>query len=345
MPDKKQDLNQFGTAKPSQSGDPQHCAQCEAMLTDALDGTLSPAEQATFDLHLLSCVSCSDMMADAQRGAAWLEMLKYPRPEPTSALVDRILANTTGTATSVNRGVKTDSPAPFLVPSNTILGQPALGMYQKSGLASSKVLPFRSRFAAGFNIRTIGHNLLQPRLAMTAAMAFFSLALTLNLTGLKLSQLRASDLRPSSLKRSLSEANAHVIRYYDNLRVVYELESRVHDLQHSSETENSLPATAPAQPASDNPDATPSGGQPNQPDQYQQKPKNKPAPRPGTSRRESPASNPSSNSHYVVADFVNRVPVPPFALHPLQNLARLSPDTAPCIAHDSPVKIKEGRLV
>ena len=72
MATNKQDLNQFGSAKPTQSGDPQHCAQCEAMLTDALDGTLSPADQAAFDLHLLSCTACSSMMADAQRGAAWL---------------------------------------------------------------------------------------------------------------------------------------------------------------------------------------------------------------------------------------------------------------------------------
>ena len=49
MPTNKQDLNQFGSAKPAQSGDPQLCAQCEAMLTDALDGTLSAADQAAFD--------------------------------------------------------------------------------------------------------------------------------------------------------------------------------------------------------------------------------------------------------------------------------------------------------
>ena len=43
------DFNQFGSVKPSQGSNPQHCAQCEAMLSDALDGTLSAADQATFD--------------------------------------------------------------------------------------------------------------------------------------------------------------------------------------------------------------------------------------------------------------------------------------------------------
>ena len=90
------DLNQFGSAKPPQSADAQHCAQCEAMLTDALDGTLSAADQAAFDLHLIGCPSCTTMLADAQRGAAWLEMLKSPRPSLRPPCSNRILAQTSG---------------------------------------------------------------------------------------------------------------------------------------------------------------------------------------------------------------------------------------------------------
>src|SRR5260370_8124889 len=66
------------------------------MLSDALDGTLSAADQATFDLHLAGCPSCATMLADAQRGAAWMEMLKSPRPEPPPALLERIFAQTSG---------------------------------------------------------------------------------------------------------------------------------------------------------------------------------------------------------------------------------------------------------
>ena len=91
------DFNQFGSVKPGQgSSNPQHCAQCEAMLSDALDGTLSAADQATFDLHLVGCPSCATMLADAQRGTAWMEMLKSPRPEPPTALLERIIAQTSG---------------------------------------------------------------------------------------------------------------------------------------------------------------------------------------------------------------------------------------------------------
>ena len=345
MPTNKQDLNQFGSAKPTQSGDPQHCAQCEAMLTDALDGTLSAADQAAFDLHLLGCGTCSTMMADAQRGAAWLEMLKSPRPEPPVALLDRILAQTSGQISGATSDKTTPLPVPFLVPSNTLLGRPALSGTGIS-LQATNVIPFRSRFAA-FNLRSIGHTLLQPRLAMTAAMAFFSIALTLNLTGVHISQLRASDLRPSSLKRSFYEANAHVVRYYDNLRVVYELESRVHELQNASDSNsdstNPTPAVAPSDSTS-KPTQKPSGNQPAaQPDQQNQQQDQKqdkqsrPRPSPGSSRRESPIGNLQQ-----VADADTRNPVSSHAPYLPQPLATLLPSVKPS---NNIRRVQEGRLV
>src|SRR5258708_15911972 len=66
------------------------------MLSDALDGTLSATDQATFDLHLAGCPSCASMFADAKQGIAWMEMLKSPRPEPPTALLERIIAQTSG---------------------------------------------------------------------------------------------------------------------------------------------------------------------------------------------------------------------------------------------------------
>ncbi|CAN5670960.1 hypothetical protein BH10ACI4_BH10ACI4_25410 [soil metagenome] len=318
------DYNQFGSSKPTQSGDPQHCAQCEAMLTDALDGTLTPAEQTVFDLHLMNCTPCSEMVADAKRGAAWLEMLKTPRPEPSSDLLERILAQTSGVnaaQTSANTLPAKSGSGPYLVPSNTLLGRPTAGL--ANTYAASNVLPFRSRFGSGFNLRAVGHTLLQPRLAMTAAMAFFSVALTMNLTGVKISQLHASDLRPSSLKRSISEANAHVVRYYDNLRVVYELESRVHDLQSSSDTDTT---SAPLKSAPADSDSKPAGSQPGQQNQDKPEKEARPRPKPGTSRRE----DPHVNLRYVVAQADTDSTQVPAAVQPaLSTLALLFPSTAP----------------
>lgn len=241
---------------------------------DALDGALPPADQAAFDLHTVGCAACTDMLSDARRGAAWMEMLREPRPEPPAALLERIIAETSGKV-----AVPEESPA---VPQNTLLGRPMLvpAPIAAETQVNGNLLPFPSRVAANLRLRSIGQAMLQPRLAMTAAMAFFSIALTLNLTGVRVTQLRASDLKPANLKRTFYSANAHVVRYYDNLVVVYELESRVHELQRSSEAEtpaNSEPVEKSAPKPANGPADQPGDQKPRQ---------NKPGP--GTSRRELP---------------------------------------------------------
>jgi hypothetical protein len=297
------DFNQFGSAKPGNLGgpsNPQHCAQCEAMLSDALDGTLSAADQATFDLHLIGCPSCSTMLADARRGAAWMDMLKSPRPEPPTALLERIIAQTSGkTASEAKPAIVLGSNDRLRTP-NTILGQPTLvPSATQPTFASANVIPFRTRITHGF--RSLGHTMLQPRLAMTAAMAFFSIALTLNLTGVRLTDLRASDFKPSSIMRTAYAAKARVVRYSDNLRVVYELESRVRDLQQRSSDDdrsagsNGSNGTTNTQAPQNDPAANPKPAGSQQPDDQNPGPK-KPdqkqtKPNPGSSRRETPSGS------------------------------------------------------
>lgn len=296
------EFNQFGSAQSPQFGEAEHCSRCEAMLADALDGTLSPAEQAMFDLHMATCSTCSAMLADARRGADWLEMLKSPRPEPSAALFERILAQTC----NAELDAQTAAGQPQLVTNkkragnglwqpSTILGHSgpvSVGTMRPAGAyASTNVLPFRSRVAADFNLRSIGQTLLQPRLAMTAAMAFFSIALTLNITGVRISQLRVSDLRPTNIQRNIVQANASVHRYYDNLKVVYELESRVRNLQRSdSDTDQySLPSNQSAPATQQQPETK-------KPDSKQSRPK----PGPGSSQRE------TRNGNVQFADSIER---------------------------------------
>ncbi|NYF77908.1 zf-HC2 domain-containing protein [Granulicella arctica] len=283
-----QDVPQFGSAKPAQAGGSQHCVECEAMLTDALDGTLSAKEQAQFDLHMSGCPTCSQMLTDAQRGAAWLEMLRTPRPEPPTALLERILAQTGG-QTSI-----TEPRSLSILPSATA-GSPMLAnsvsLDGAGNVRLATVLPFRSRVASAFRAKSIGQTLLQPRLAMTAAMAFFSIGLTLNLTGVRLNELRASDLTPSNLQRSFYDAGTHVVRYYNNLRVVYELESRVRDLQRSNDND------VPPAPASDQKPADDSkpGSKPGQKQSL-------PRSGSGTSRRQGPTGPVSLLAAFHLAD-------------------------------------------
>ena len=284
------DFNQFGSAKPGLPIDPQHCAQCEAMLADALDGTLSAADQATLDLHMVGCPGCATMFADAKRGATWMEMLKSPRPQPSDSLLERILAQTSNKSTIVLG--PTDylrTPAPR-VP-NTLLGRPTLvpSYVPAAAFAPANVLPFRSRFTHG--LRSLGHTMLQPRLAMTAAMAFFSIALTLNLTGVQISKLRISDLKPSSILRAGYETKGRIVRNFDNLRVVYELESRVRDLQRSSDDTGASTPAPQNTPANQTPDSSPQPEGQKPANQTPDQKKNRPRPNPGSSRREAPAGN------------------------------------------------------
>ncbi len=266
------EINQFGSVKPVRSGEGTSCAECEAMLMDALDGVLDAKQQAAFDRHIATCAECSQMLADAKRGASLLEMLKSPRPEPSPALIDRILAQTSGLTAppkSTTSGVialpAIDGAA---VEIHSVVPAPAV----PAGMGH--VIPFRPRPAGRFSFSAITRTMMQPRLAMTAAMAFFSITLTLNLTGIHITELKASDLSPANLKHSFYHANASVVRYYDNLRVVYELESRVNELKHTSD-DDSPPASA--KPAAK--DGT---------QKDQEKPRKAPKSGSGTSERRSP---------------------------------------------------------
>jgi hypothetical protein len=298
------DSKQFGNPKILQfgdktagnrPGDSEHCAQCEAMLADALDGTLSTADQALFDAHMDECGPCAQLLADARRGAAFLEILRHPAPEPPAALLGRILAETSGNTIHAVPGIQ-PVPQPQMVGGVATLPPGYAG-------AGGNVIPFRVRATAALRRSAFGQIMLQPRLAMTAAMAFFSVALTMNLMGIHPLELRAGDLTPSSLTRDYHLANARIAQYYEGLRVVYELESRVHDLQAAQDNEpapvgqpagqSATPnaeqpsAQVPAGPANGNAAPQPGSNQPdkNQPGSSQPEQK-RPAPSPGHSRRE-----------------------------------------------------------
>jgi Putative zinc-finger len=266
------DFNPISNVGPAQ---PLSCEQCEVLLADALDGVLAGAEQGAFDRHIRECAECAAMMADAQRGAAWLEMLRSPRPEPSAELLDRILAQTSGQASASMKIVR-----PVVVASPSVVP-----------VHASNVLSFRSRVATTLRVGGMMHVLREPRLAMTAAMAFFSVALTLSMTGVQLKDISLSQLRPSNIERTFFSANAAVIRYYDNLTVVAELESRVRGLQSDSDADApQLPATPVSQPTTT--PAEHKGDQ--QPVQKQ------PEPGAGTSQREIPHEDSTGTRSKVV---------------------------------------------
>ena len=185
------------------------CGQWETLLADALDGLLRPEDEATFSGHMATCPSCATLFEEARQGREWLEFLS-PEPDVPAGLLDKLLAQT-GPGQVAGFGLATTA-------GNVIPIAPAL--HRPTFMARMR------RFA-------------EPRLLMTAAMAFFSIALTLNLTGVRLTRIRLSDLRPTSLRmyveRQFTMASTPLIRYYDHLRFVYEVQSRMRELRRTTQ--------------------------------------------------------------------------------------------------------------
>ncbi len=196
------------------------CGRWETLLADALDGRLRPEDEAAFTSHMAVCPGCAALFEEARRGREWLEFLS-PEPEVPAGLLERILAQT--------------GP-----------GQVAgYGLVAEGAAVAAMSHPWQRPGFAG-RIRRYA----EPRLLMTAAMAFFSIALTLNLVGFKFSEVRLSDLRPGAVRsfvtRQIVTASIPVIRYYDHLRFLYEVESSMRQL-HTGPSEEQNPT--PARPA------------------------------------------------------------------------------------------------
>ena len=201
------------------------CSVCEAMLPEAVDGMLSETEQSAFDKHVAGCVECARELAEARRGAAWLSMLKSQAPEPPAGLLAKILAETTG---AVQHHAIPAAASAIFIPAVA----PAAVELQK-GFADHR--PSLRKFWDGFLATNSARIMFQPRLAMTAAMAFFSIALTLNLTGVRLRDLRASNFTPSAIKRTVADMDASATRKFENNRAVYQVESRLSELHNDDD--------------------------------------------------------------------------------------------------------------
>jgi hypothetical protein len=200
------------------------CGEWETLLADALDGLLGPEAAAKFEAHKAVCPACAALYEESRKGREWLEFLS-PEPEAPAGLLDKILSKT----------------GPGHPPSESWTG-PAMPVAARAGVVPAFVPPVWQK--PGFFARM--RYAMQPRLLMTAAMAFFSIALTLNITGFRLASvhvtpLRLSDLRPRALRaymeRQLTMASVPIVRYYDHLRFVYEVESRVRALRGQAEGE------------------------------------------------------------------------------------------------------------
>lgn len=186
------------------------CAEFDALLNEALDATLTGPKLESFQAHARICAVCGPRFAEADAGRRWMKSLA--EVEPPTHLVHNILLATTGYE-SHSAAVKPRGKASW---ANALTGW------------------LRSVFAPVLSMSR------QPRFAMSFGMAFFSLSISLSLAGVKVNDVRHVDLRPSAIKRTYYETTGRVVKYYENIRFVYEIESRVREFKR---------VTAPAEPA------------------------------------------------------------------------------------------------
>jgi hypothetical protein len=165
---------------------------------------------AEFRAHAEACSNCGPLFTQAQAGMQWLMQLE--EVEPPANLVHNILA-----ATSMQ--------APVMAPAGEFDTERPSWLRRLSDWVSPALTP-------------VLVSAMQPRYAMTLAATFFSITMLLNATGFRLKDLRHVDLRPSAISTSASlqyhATTAKVVKYYENMRIVYRLQSQWEQIKRST---------------------------------------------------------------------------------------------------------------
>jgi Putative zinc-finger len=163
------------------------CEEIEALLCDYVDASLGQAAAASVDAHVASCESCAALLADSQAAVNFMAGVNDLEAPPE--LVTRILYKTHAS--------------------------------EMRAAEESK----RSWFSRFFQ------PVLQPRFAMGMAMTILSFSMIGRMAGVPQKPLTAADLEPariySAIDTKVHRAYDRLVKYVDNLRLVYEIQSRL----------------------------------------------------------------------------------------------------------------------
>jgi hypothetical protein len=180
------------------------CADLEILLCDYVDGTLSDSERATVELHLRGCASCREVVDDARAAIAFME--RAAEVEPPPALVNKILFEArAGDNAPVKKNAGRSWLAKFFEP------------------------------------------ILQPKFAMGMAMTILSFSMLGRFAGIPVRDLKPSDLEPARLWATLEDKAwrtwERARKYYESLRLVYEVQQTLKDWKEADE-EQAAPGAA-----------------------------------------------------------------------------------------------------
>ena len=181
-----------------------NCAEFESTLADYVDGTLDASGRASLERHASLCAGCREFLEEVTGAEAFLR--RAADIEPPATLITRI-------AYQAPLG-RTREP------------------YERQG--------FLSRLASKWL-----QPVLQPRLVMGMAMTVLSFAMLERCTGVKVQNIQAADLSPVRVWGGVEDRAVRlkdrVVKSYENLRVVYEIETRLKDLEQQQETFDDQP--------------------------------------------------------------------------------------------------------
>lgn len=187
-----------------------NCADFESTLADYIDGTLSDAGRTTLEAHAEVCSGCREFMRDVVGAAGLLKRIGDVCPP--QELITRI-AN----QTPIGR-----------------IRDPFERQSWFSRMAARWLQP-----------------MLQPRWVMGLSMAVLSFAMLDRSTGGRVQHISAAEMNPvhvwSGVEERIVRLKDRIFKSYENLRIVYELETRLKDLeqqQEAAQDRNSIQAPA-----------------------------------------------------------------------------------------------------
>ncbi len=209
------------------NNEPKHgmaCSEFEVLLAEALDNALAADSRQAFDEHGRGCTVCGPMLAEALEGMVMVRGLA--ELEPPKNLVHNILAATSRKEATAEQ----------------IAEEAKLGWMER----------LRRSVSPGVG------GLLHSRFAMSFAMAFFSLSITLTLAGVKITDVKNMVEHPTLLRKSVvlgyTSVEARVTSYYENLRLVYQVQAKVRELK-----KNTAPVSGPGENRQQNRKSAPDG--------------------------------------------------------------------------------------
>jgi anti-sigma factor RsiW len=122
-------------------------------------------------------------------------------------------------------------------------------LFETAGNPAKQASPARSWW------RSLFGPILQPKLAMGLTMTVLSISMLAQVFGIELRQMKASDLEPARIVAGVEDGVhrgwTRVVKYYENIRVVYEIQSRLkewadqEELERQQQSQSSKTQTTP----------------------------------------------------------------------------------------------------